>query len=81
MNNNTIGEPLLRYARVNTLILATYGLTCLDVSYKDMVNSLRQTSWQSSASEGGSWKEDFNGKFYLEYKIMCPRMLTHDCLT
>jgi len=53
MNNETIGEPLLRYARVNTLIMAIYGLRCLDVSYKDMVNSLRQTSWQSSASEGG----------------------------
>ena len=65
MNNEIIGEPLLRYARVNTLIMAIYGLKCLDVSYKDMVNSLQQTSWQSSASEGGSLKGDFNGKLYI----------------
>ncbi|XP_068729188.1 putative serine protease K12H4.7 [Montipora capricornis] len=53
MNDDDIGEPLARYAKINTLILQTYGSSCLDSSYKSMITSLQNTSWSSSASEGG----------------------------
>lgn len=53
MNNNDIGDPLERYAKVNSLILQTYGAHCLDSSYDNLIASLRNTSWSSSASEGG----------------------------
>ena len=53
MNNNDIGDPLERYAKVNSLILQTYGAHCLDSSYNNLIASLRNTSWSSSASEGG----------------------------
>lgn len=53
MNDEKVAEPLLRYARINDLILGVYGEKCLDISYKDMIKSLQQTSWASSASEGG----------------------------
>ncbi|XP_038049891.1 thymus-specific serine protease-like [Patiria miniata] len=53
MGNTSIGVPLARYAAVNTLLLQTYGEKCLDVSYDDMITEMRQTSWESSASEGG----------------------------
>ncbi|XP_020629406.1 putative serine protease K12H4.7 isoform X3 [Orbicella faveolata] len=53
MNDNDIGDPLARYAKVNSLILQTYGANCLDSSYNNLIASLRNTSWSSSASEGG----------------------------
>ena len=53
MNDDDIGNPLARYAKVNSLILQTYGANCLDSSYNNLVESLRNTSWSSSASEGG----------------------------
>ena len=55
MNDEGIGNPLLRYARVNVLMMAVYETKCLDTSYKDMIQSLRQTSWSSTASEGGKY--------------------------
>ena len=53
MNNVNLGNALERYAEVNSLLLKTYGEACLDSSYKSMVTSLQNTSWSSSASEGG----------------------------
>lgn len=53
MNDERIGEPLLRYAKINSMMLQTYGVNCLDSSYKSMITTLQNTSWSSSASEGG----------------------------
>ena len=53
MNKEDIGDPLARYAKINSLLLQTYGSKCLDSSYKNMITSLQNTSWISSASEGG----------------------------
>lgn len=53
MNNEDIGDPLTRYAKVNSLMLQTYESKCLDSNYKSMITSLQNTSWSSSASEGG----------------------------
>ena len=55
MNDNDIGDPLTRYAKVNSLILQTYGANCLDSSYNNLIASLRNTSWSSRASEGGKY--------------------------
>lgn len=53
MNNEVIGDPLARYAKVNSLMLQTYGSKCLYSNYKNMITSLQNTSWSSGASEGG----------------------------
>ncbi len=53
MVNASIGEEIDRYAAVNSLLLKTYGEPCLDISYDTMIKDLRETSWNSSASEGG----------------------------
>ena len=53
MNDERAGHPLVRYSKVNSLLLDTHGEKCLDTNYEDMINELRQTSWSSSASEGG----------------------------
>lgn len=52
MNDKSL-DDLSKYARVNTLMLDTYGESCLDVNYSDMIQDLRKTSWNSSAAEGG----------------------------
>ena len=56
MNQQSIGDALSRYAAVNKLIMDTYGLKCLDVDYTDFVSSMRKTSWESSAAEGGKYQ-------------------------
>eukprot|EP00794_Sanderia_malayensis_P011360 gene11360-12544_t len=51
--NASTNPPLKRYAAVNDLMMATYGMKCLDTAYEDFTKTMKQTSWQSSASEGG----------------------------
>jgi hypothetical protein len=53
MTSTEIGDPLSRYASLNSLILETYGQKCLDASYQKSIDVLKQTSWNSSASVGG----------------------------
>nr|XP_006823961.1 PREDICTED: putative serine protease K12H4.7-like [Saccoglossus kowalevskii] len=53
MVDESIGDPLHRYAAVNTLMLQTYQTKCLDISYDNMIQEMRQNSWNSSAAEGG----------------------------
>nr|CAD7395996.1 unnamed protein product [Timema cristinae] len=53
MSDETIGPAVTRYAAVNSLLLDAYNQTCTDFSYDNMIRSLRNTSWNSSASEGG----------------------------
>lgn len=53
MTDESIGTAVLRYAKVNELILKTYQEKCLDYSYKEMISELKQTSWSSSAGIGG----------------------------
>lgn len=42
-----------RMVNVNDMIMHVYDQTCLDAGYMSMINQLRNTSWASSASEGG----------------------------
>jgi hypothetical protein len=53
MTNTSVGDPLSRYAAVNSLILQTYSQSCLDASYNKSIDALKQTSWDSSAAVGG----------------------------
>lgn len=53
MIDKSVGDEVDRYAAVNELILKTYSQTCLDFKYSKMIDGLRQTDWNSSASEGG----------------------------
>lgn len=52
MSNESMDE-VMRYGQVNSLLLDTYGEKCLGVSYADMIEDLKKTSWSSSAAEGG----------------------------
>nr|CAD7589926.1 unnamed protein product [Timema genevievae] len=53
MSDETIGPAVTRYAAVNSLLLDAYNQTCTDFSYDNMIKSMRNTSWNSSAGEGG----------------------------
>ncbi|RZC42670.1 serine protease K12H4.7 [Asbolus verrucosus] len=53
MVNQTIGPPVNRLGKVNDLLLSTYDEKCLDYQYDKMIDTLRNTSWVSEASEGG----------------------------
>ena len=55
MNSNLLGDELNRYAAVNDLIMKTYEQKCLDASYDDYVKSMKETSWDSPAAEGGGF--------------------------
>ena len=52
MSNETVDE-VIRYGQVNSLLLDTYGEKCLGVSYADMIEDLKNTSWSSSVAVGG----------------------------
>lgn len=53
MSNKSLGQVLFRYAAVNSLILDTYGQKCLDFDYTKMIDTLKQTAWNSSSEELG----------------------------
>ena len=53
MQNTAVGSPTQRYAKVNSLILDTYGQKCLSFDYYSMIKDLSQIDWTSSAGEGG----------------------------
>lgn len=53
MNDFTQGNPIERYAQVNSLILKTYNQTCLDYKYSKMIADMKKTSWKDDAAEGG----------------------------
>jgi hypothetical protein len=53
MTDASIANAVDRYAAVNKVILTTYQQECLDFKYDKMIDTLKQTDWNSSASEGG----------------------------
>ena len=53
MTNQSIGSELDRYAAVNSMFLAMDDSETLDVSYQGYVEFMKNTSWNSSAAEGG----------------------------
>lgn len=53
MNNKKLGDPIERYARINDMIMETYGSKCLDATYSDYISAMKNEDWESSAAEGG----------------------------
>ena len=43
---------MTRYAALNSLMLSTYGIECLDINYSAMINQLKDTSWDDEAVAG-----------------------------
>lgn len=42
-----------RYAAVNTLLLDYYEESCLDYSYDEMIEEIRNTSWAGDGADSG----------------------------
>lgn len=53
MVNDNKGSALDRLAEVNSLLLNATDEECLDYKYDNMINKLRNTSWDSEMAEGG----------------------------
>lgn len=52
MTNTTIGAPVSRLAAVNSMLLKTEGEKCLDYKYDKMIESMKNTSWDSNVASG-----------------------------
>ena len=55
MTNHSFGDELDRYAAVNTMFLEMDGDETLDVNYEGFIEFMTNTSWNSSAAEGGEY--------------------------
>ena len=55
MTNQSIGDELDRYAAVNAMFLTMQDSESLDVSYQGYVEFMKNSSWNSSAAEGGKY--------------------------
>lgn len=53
MRNESIGPQVNRLAAVNDLLLNATNQTCLDYKYDNMINEMRNDSFDSKVSEGG----------------------------
>lgn len=53
MTNQTLGTPVDRLAKINDLILDISNETCLDYNYENMINEIKNVSWDSEQAEGG----------------------------
>ena len=65
MTDFTRGTAIQRYADVNSLMLKTYSQTCLDFTYKKMIDDMKKTEWSSAAGEGGKVFGAMKSLFYL----------------
>lgn len=53
MINKNVRDPLQRYINVNDIMLNLEGENCLDASYSNFINEMKQISWNESAAVGG----------------------------
>ncbi|XP_049810851.1 putative serine protease K12H4.7 [Schistocerca nitens] len=53
MVNDSIGQPVSRYAAVNSLLLDAYGQECLDYKYSKMIEEMKAIAWDNETAEGG----------------------------
>jgi hypothetical protein len=61
MNDEDIGDALSRYVTVNSLVLKTYGMKCLDFKYATYIKKMQITDWMSTQGVGGN--KYLNGSF------------------
>ena len=52
MADTSVGDELARYAAVNTLMLKTYKVPCLDVNYTAMIEEMRNTTMANEVIAG-----------------------------
>lgn len=53
MVNESIGAPVTRLSEVNKMMLKISNETCLDYKYDNMINDMKNVSWEAESSEGG----------------------------
>ncbi|XP_044750405.1 putative serine protease K12H4.7 [Coccinella septempunctata] len=64
MLNETIGIPVQRLAAINTLLLNATNQTCLDYNYDNMINELRNTSWEGEGARQWTYQTCTEFGFY-----------------
>lgn len=53
MGDTSLGEPYARYAAVARLMMDTFSMKCLDVSFSTYLKEMTNTSWNGPAAGGG----------------------------
>lgn len=53
MADASLGDPYARYAAVARLMMETFSMKCLDVSFKNYLQDMTNTSWDGPAAGGG----------------------------
>ncbi|KAK7906767.1 hypothetical protein WMY93_015379 [Mugilogobius chulae] len=53
MADASLGDPYKRYAAVARLMMETFSMKCLNVSYNNYVQDMTNTSWDGPAAGGG----------------------------
>lgn len=53
MGDASLGEPYARYAAVAHLMMDTFSIKCLDVSFSTYLKEMTNTSWDGPAAGGG----------------------------
>lgn len=70
MEDTSLGSPLTRLAKLNTLYMAGYGESCIDYKYKKMIRELRQVGLTSSVADGGKDEQIYIYLFiYVQKRI------------
>ena len=54
MTNTKLGDPIIRYAAINTQSLWVSQDKCLNFLYSDMIADLKRDDWNSTAAVGGN---------------------------
>lgn len=57
MSDKTLGAPVMRLAAVNSLLLKESKELCLDFKYGNMVEQMKNISWDSEAANGSKYFE------------------------
>ena len=73
MLNESIGDELTRYAAFNSLMLSTYDMECLYISYSEMISQLKNISWNDETVAGTVCT--------LSFCLFCLSVCLSVCLT
>lgn len=58
MGDTSLGEPYARYAAVARLMMETFSMKCLDVSFNTYLRDMTNTSWEGPAAGGGGYEHN-----------------------
>lgn len=68
MADASLGDPYDRYAAVARLLMETFSIKCLDVSYNNNLRDMTNTSWEGPAAGGG---ERHHGNLHNPSCVFC----------